>query len=52
MAATLDRDTIAVLIEDVSSLVGLALDLVSELNFVNADGSRIRGMDQLDSLSG
>ena len=47
---TQDRNTIAVRIEDVTNLLGLALDLVAELPFVDANGHRIRGMDQLDAL--
>ena len=45
-----DRDTIAVRVEDVASLVGLTLDLVAELDFVDAKGHRIRGMDQMVAL--
>ncbi|WP_426038215.1 hypothetical protein [Cypionkella sp. TWP1-2-1b2] len=50
MTIDFDRNTIAVRCEDVSNLLSLALDLVAELAFVDANGHRIRGMDQLDAL--
>ncbi|KAF0170168.1 MAG: hypothetical protein FD162_3644 [Rhodobacteraceae bacterium] len=50
MTIDFDRNTIAVRCEDISNLVSLALDLVAELDFVDANGHRIRGMDQLDAL--
>ena len=50
MTINFDRNTIAVCCEDVSNLLGLALDLVAELPFVDSNGHRIRGMDQLDAL--
>ncbi|WP_426034042.1 hypothetical protein [Cypionkella sp. TWP1-2-1b2] len=50
MTIDFDRNTIAIRCSDVSNLVGLALDLVAELPFVDSNGHRIRGMDQLDAL--
>ena len=50
MTIDFDRNTLAVRCGDVCNLVGLALDLVAELPFVDANGHRIRDMDQLDAL--
>lgn len=46
----LDRNAIAARVSEVSDLLGLAADLLAEVPAVDANGHRIRGMDQLTAL--
>ena len=46
----LERYAISIRANEVSTLLSLALDLVADLPFVDANGDRIRGMDRLDAL--